>query len=70
MSSSIGQTSTFSCQKLVMKDLSHMIEIWMKDHFVSNSNCNTVNLYSPEKLQGMKNNVGLVFSVGDTKYHI
>ena len=26
-----------------------MIEIWMKHHFLSDSNCNTVNLYSPQK---------------------
>ena len=46
--------------------LSWMIEIWMKKHLVSNSNCNTVNLESLKILQGMTNNVGLAFSVGDT----
>ena len=30
--------------------LSWAIEIWMKNHLVSDSNCNTVNLYSPERL--------------------
>ena len=45
--------------------LSWMIDIWMKNHFVSGSNCNTV--YNPPKyLQGMTNNVGLTCSVGDT----
>ena len=44
-----------------------MIEIWMKIHLVSDSNCNIVNLYSPKKnLQGMPNNVGLISSVSDT----
>jgi hypothetical protein len=45
---------------------SWMIENWMKNHVVRDSNCNTVNLYSPQKLQGMTINVGLTFSVGDT----
>ena len=35
-------------------------------HFVSDSFCNTVNLYSPQDLQGMTKNVELTFSVGDT----
>ena len=40
--------------------LSRMIEIWMNI-------CNTVNLLIPPKnIQGMTNNVGLTFSVGDT----
>jgi hypothetical protein len=43
-----------------------MIEIWMKKHLVSDSNCNNVNLYSPKKPLGMTNNVGLTFSVRDT----
>jgi hypothetical protein len=43
-----------------------MIELWMKIDLVSASNCNTLNLKSPQKLQGMTNNVGLTFSVGDT----
>ena len=36
-----------------------MIEIWMKHQLVSESNCNTVTLESPPKLQGMTNNVRL-----------
>ena len=43
-----------------------MIEIWMKIHLVSDNNRNTLNLYPPKKNQGMTNNVGLTFSVGDT----
>ena len=40
-------------------------EIWMKNHLVSDNNCNTINLYPPsQKLQGMTNNVGLIFGVG------
>ena len=46
--------------------LSWMIENWMKNHLVSGSNCNTVNVETPHKLQGVTNNVGLTFSVGDT----
>ena len=37
-----------------------------ENHFVSDIDCNTVNLYSPQDLQGMTNNVELAFSVGDT----
>ena len=44
--------------------LSWMTEIWMKNHLVSDSNCNIYNL--PKILQGMTNNVGLTFSVDDT----
>ena len=29
--------------------MSWMVEFWMKNHLVSNSNCNTVNLRSPKK---------------------
>jgi hypothetical protein len=46
--------------------LSWLIEIWMKNHLVSDSNCNTVRPYYPLTLQGMTNNVGLTFSAGDT----
>jgi len=46
--------------------LSWMIEIWMKNHSVSDSNCNTINLNPLKILQEMTNNVGLAFSVGDT----
>jgi hypothetical protein len=43
--------------------LSWLIEIWMKKYLVSNSNCK---YNPPKKLQGMKNNVRITFSVGDT----
>ena len=52
--------------------LSWMINIWMKNYLVRDSNCNTANLHSPppkkkqKTKQGMTNNVGLTFSVGDT----
>ena len=44
-----------------------MIVFWMKNQLVSNSNCNTntVNLESLQKVEGMTNNVGLTFNVGD-----
>jgi hypothetical protein len=38
----------------------------MKNHSVSDSNCNTINLNPLKILQEMTNNVGLAFSVGDT----
>jgi hypothetical protein len=39
----------------------------MKNRWVSDSNCNIANLRLPQKLlQGMTNNVGLAFIVGDT----
>ena len=47
--------------------LSRMMEIWMENQLVSDRNCNTIYIYNPPKtLQGMTNNVGLAFSVGDT----
>ena len=46
--------------------LSWIIQIWMKNHLVTDSDCNTVNLQSPQNLQGMTFNVGLTFGVGDT----
>jgi hypothetical protein len=47
--------------------LSWMIEIWMQNHLVRDSNCIIVNLYPPlQILQGMTNDVGLTFSVGGT----
>ena len=45
--------------------LSSMIEIWMRKHLVSDSNCNTINLEFPKNLQGRTKNVGLTFSVGE-----
>ena len=41
--------------------LSWAIGIWMKNHSVSGSKS-----IIPQKLQGLANNVGLTFSVGDT----
>ena len=61
MSLTIGHLSSI-CYEM----LSWMIEIWVKSYLVSDSNCNVINLESPKKLQIMKNNVGLTFSVGDT----
>ena len=66
MSSSIGQNPSFSCPQLLMKILSWTIEIWMRNHLVSDTDCSIVNLYNPNFLQGMTNNVGLTFNVGDT----
>jgi hypothetical protein len=41
--------------------LSWMIVIWMKNHLVSDSYCNTVNLESPKISQGLINNIGLTY---------
>ena len=38
----------------------------MEIHLISAGNWQTVNLLSPKDSQGMTNNVGLTFSVGDT----
>ena len=46
--------------------LSLMIEIWMENCLVSDSNCNIVRPYYPQTLQGATNIVGLTFSVGET----
>jgi hypothetical protein len=46
--------------------LSWMIEMQMKNHLVSDSNCNVVNLQSPKRLQGMTNHIAFTFSVCDT----
>jgi len=46
--------------------LSWMIEIWMRHRLVSGNNRNTINLKSPNFLQGMTNNVGFKLSVGET----
>ena len=52
--------------------MSWMFEVWKENHLVSDSNCNIVNpksmiIYNPpKKNQGMINNVGLAFSVGNT----
>ena len=57
---------TFFCHQLSDEISSWMIEIWMKNHLVSDSNCNTVNIFSLKKLQGMTYNIGLTLSVSDT----
>ena len=49
-----------------MKYCHGVIEVWMKNHLVSDSDCNTVDFQFPLNLQGITNNVGLAFSVGDT----
>ena len=44
-----------------------VIEVWMKNHMISDSNyqhCKPI--ISPKKLQGMPIKVGLTFSVGGT----
>ena len=38
----------------------------MKNHMVSDSICNTLIYNTPQKLQGMTNNIGLTFSDFDT----
>jgi hypothetical protein len=45
--------------------LSWIIKIWMKNHLVSDGNCDIVNLESPN-LQGMTNYVEIPCSVGDS----
>ena len=59
-----------------------MIEIWMKNHLVSDSKCKIVNPYIPQKiykewqimLGTLYRNLQFAFSttirIGDTKYHI
>jgi hypothetical protein len=42
-----------------------MTVFWMKNHLVSDSNCNTVNYSPPKKLQGTTNNVGLTISINN-----
>jgi hypothetical protein len=47
--------------------LSWMIEIWIKFHVLSDSNCNIVNLYNVLMLlQGIKNNVMFKYNINDT----
>jgi hypothetical protein len=47
--------------------LSWMIRIWMNNHLVSDSNLQDHKSIIPAKtLQGMTNNIGSTFSVGDT----
>ena len=46
--------------------LSWMTGIWMRHHLESDSNCNIVIDNPPKNIQGLTNNVGLRFTVGDT----
>jgi hypothetical protein len=66
MGSFNGQNPNLLLLATCDKILSWMIEIWMENHLVSDSNCNAVNLQSPINLPRMTVNVGLPFSVGDT----
>ena len=43
--------------------MSSVIGNWMKNHLISDSNCNVVNKKCPNVLQKMKNNVMFGFSV-------
>ena len=43
-----------------------MIEIWMKNHLVSDNYCNIVIYKAQIILQGMTNYVWFTFNVGDT----
>ena len=48
-----------------------MNEIWMRNHLVSDSICNVVNLLCPISfLHGMTNNVRFTYSVGDGKWAV
>ena len=69
MSSSEGRNPNLLRSATRDEIVSWVIEIWLKNHLVSDSNCNTVKLCMIlQKIwQGMTNNVvGLTFSVGDT----
>jgi hypothetical protein len=47
--------------------LSWVIEFWMENHLVSDSNCNTCESIIPWKNRlGTTNDIGLTFSVRDT----
>ena len=43
-----------------------MMKFWMKNHLVSDNNCNIVDPYSPIKLQGKTTKFRFTFSVDDT----
>ena len=62
----IGQNPAFLLPTICDEILSWMIEIWMKIHLVSDSNCNTLIYNPPIKLQGMTTKVRLTSSIGDT----
>ena len=63
MISLVGQDFTFSCQQLCDEIFSWMIDVWMKDHLVSDNNCN--NVITSVIVQEMTNNVELTLSFGD-----
>jgi hypothetical protein len=63
---SIGPKPYLLLSAICNEILSWMIGIWMKIYTVSDISCNIVVLQSSQNLQGMTNNVGLTFSVGDT----
>ena len=44
-----------------------MIETWMQNHLVNDSNRKFVDLQYPQKLQGMTINVKFTFSVDDNR---
>ena len=66
----IGQKPYFVLSTTCAKILSWMIEIWMENHLVSDSNCNTVNLQSPSKFTRNDKYIGLTYSVCDTIPHV
>ena len=64
MSSSISPKPYLLLSATCDERLSRMIEIWMRNHLVRGSKCNTVETHNPQtNLQGTTNNVGLTFSV-------
>jgi hypothetical protein len=65
MSSSIVQSLTSLLSGSPDEILSWMIDIRIENQSASDSNCNTIIYDPPKSSQGMRNNVGLTFSVGD-----
>ena len=64
MSSFIGQNPYHLLLATYNEILSQMIEIWMKEHLISdNMICNIVNLVSLKKSQRMMNNVEVTYKV-------
>ena len=71
MSSSIGQKPYLLVSTTCDETLLWVIEIWMKNHLVSDSNCNTVILYPSPPITFLKNykewqKIALTLSVGDS----
>jgi hypothetical protein len=65
MSSSIAQSPSLLLPTTPHEILSWIIDIEIENHLACDSNCNN-KIYDPSKsLQGMRNNVGLTFIVGD-----